>query len=167
MEIDFFIKFIGMIACLTFLLMKCHIVRNRILKIFLGILAIIFYLLIWIIFSVAFQPLSALMSVILPIIVIWLLIKKSPPALKIVVLSIFIFCTLYCTIYNSIPGPIQFLITDRPIDVPSQWFCCYRFFWLGCVLYESIWLATLPSIIVIAFAFLTDKANGNSINAQE
>jgi hypothetical protein len=27
-----------------------------------------------------------------------------------------------------------FMIRDRPIDVPAQWYHCYRFFWGGVLL---------------------------------
>ena len=144
-----------MITCLAFLLKKICIGERRFLKLFLGILAAVFYLFTWVVFGIAGHPLGVFMSVLLPIIVIWLMVKNSSRVLKIIIVSIFICSGIYFTFHNNIPGPQTFLICDT-IDVHSQWFDCYRFFWVGCILFYTIWLASfLSAIPIVVYKFIT------------
>lgn len=42
-----------------------------------------------------------------------------------------------------------FMIRDRPIDVPAQWYHCYRFFWAGVFLNRVTSVAGIISVLIL------------------
>jgi hypothetical protein len=58
-------------------------------------------------------------------------------------------CRLLLFFNNDIVGPMGFMIRDRPIDVPSQWYHCYRFFWGGVLLNMISLRAGVISVLIL------------------
>ena len=150
---------LGMVICSAFLIKKICVGKYRLLKCIIGIIAFCFYFLIWNIFAFVCQPLFVLLSILLPIVVVLILLKDSLLSIKLLVLSIFVGATIFIVFHNDIDGPLTFMRCDRPIDTPSHWFRCWRFFWFGNILHLSVWLASLLSLIpIVAYKiWLKDK----------
>jgi hypothetical protein len=68
-----------------------------------------------------------LMSIILPVCSTLIMLKGKPIWIGIVIFLVYLSVGFYCFFNNDIVGPMGFMIRDRPIDVPSQWYHCYRF----------------------------------------
>ena len=80
------------------------------------------------------QPLMYLMSILLPVYSTWILLKGKPYWIYFAIFIVYLSVGCCCFFNNHIIGPMSFLISDLPIDIPSQWFHCYRFFWAGVLL---------------------------------
>ena len=50
---------------------------------------------------------------------------------------------------NDIAGPMQFRITDCPIDTPSQWGNNWRLYWFGVFASTVAWIGAIISIVVL------------------
>lgn len=97
-----------------------------------------------------YQPLHYLMMCVVTTLAVLLLLKGKPKWLWVVVAFIYLSLGVYCLFNNDIVGPMGFMIRDRPIDIPSQWNHCYRFFWSGVLMGMITSAASFCSIIVIA-----------------
>ena len=95
------------------------------------------------------QPMHYLMKTALATVAVLIMLKGKPRWLWGVVALVFIGYGVFYLFYNDIVGPMTFLIMDRPIDTPSQWYNCYRFFWTGIYLDGVIWYSSIISTIII------------------
>lgn len=95
------------------------------------------------------QPLSILMFVIVIVWAIYTSAKGTPTILKVVIVALFLGIGIYTVFHNDIDGPLIFSIIDRPIDRPSQWFHCYRFYWVGMVIHMTVSNASLLSLLLL------------------
>ena len=95
------------------------------------------------------QPMHYLMKTTLAIVAVLIMLKGKPRWLWGVVALVFIGYGVFYLFYNDIVGPMTFLIMDRPIDTPSQWYNCYRFFWTGVYLDGVICDSSIISYIII------------------
>lgn len=95
------------------------------------------------------QPLSILMFILVPIGAIYTSVKGTPTILKVIIVALFLGIGIYTVFHNDIDGPLIFSIIDRPIDRPSQWFHCYRFYWAGMVIHMTVSNASLLSLLLL------------------
>ena len=95
------------------------------------------------------QPMHYLMKIVLATVAVLIILKGKPRWLWGVVTLVFVGLGIFYLFYNDIIGPMTFLIMDRPIDTPSQWYDCYRFFWTGIYLDGVIWYSSIISTIII------------------
>ena len=100
------------------------------------------------------QPMHYLMKTALATVAVLIMLKGKPRWLWGVVALVFIGYGVFYLFNNDIVGPMTFLIMDRPIDTPSQWYNCYRFFWTGVYLDGVIWYSSIISTIII-FIYIT------------
>ena len=103
------------------------------------------------------QPIHYLMKMILAVCAVLVLLKGKPGGLWIIVGTVYVGFGIYYLFYNDIIGPMTFLIMDRPIDTPAQWYHCYRFFWAGVYLDGVIWFSSIFSSIIIFFFIMYDR----------
>lgn len=113
------------------------------------------------------QPMHYLMKTALATVAVLIMLKGKPRWLWGVVALVFIGYGVFYLFYNDIVGPMTFLIMDRPIDTPSQWFDCYRFFWTGIYLDGVIWYSSIISCIIIfvyiMYNMYKDKISFNAL----
>ena len=110
------------------------------------------------------QPIHYLMKMVLAICAVLALLKGKPWGLWIIVGTVYVGFAIYYLFYNDIIGPMTFLIMDRPIDTPAQWYHCYRFFWAGIYLDGVIWFSSIFSSIIIFMYIMYDKYKEKLIN---
>ena len=106
------------------------------------------------------QPMHYLMKTALAIVAVLIMLKGKPRWLWGVVALVFIGYGVFYLFYNDIVGPMTFLIMDRPIDTPSQWYNCYRFFWTGIYLDGVIWFSSIISTIIIFIYIMYNRYKG-------
>lgn len=113
------------------------------------------------------QPMHYLMKTALVTVAVLIMLKGKPRWLWGVVALVFVGYGVFYLFYNDIVGPMTFLIMDRPIDTPSQWFDCYRFFWTGIYLDGVIWYSSIISCIIIfvyiMYNMYKDKISFNAL----
>ena len=113
------------------------------------------------------QPMHYLMKTALATVAVLIMLKGKPRWLWGVVALVFIGYGVFYLFYNDIVGPMTFLIMDRPIDTPSQWYNCYRFFWTGIYLDGVIWYSSIISTIIIfvyiMYNMYKDKISFNAL----
>ena len=113
------------------------------------------------------QPMHYLMKTALATVAVLIMLKGKPRWLWGVVALVFIGYGVFYLFYNDIVGPMTFLIMDRPIDTPSQWYNCYRFFWTGIYLDGVIWYSSIISCIIIfvyiMYNMYKDKISFNAL----
>ena len=107
------------------------------------------YLFLWNYAFMQCQPLSILMFVLVTVWAIYTSAKGAPTILKVVIVALFLGIGIYAAFHNDIEGPLIFSIIDRPIDRPSQWLHCYRFYWTGMVIHMTVWNASLLSFLLL------------------
>ena len=116
------------------------------------------YLAFLFLFAIFWQPVFCLMSSLMPMTAVILMLRGTPLWLWGVVALIFLTIGVYYVFHNDIKGPMEFMISDRPIDVPAQWHHCYRFFWTGIVVETVSQFAGMVSVIVISsISFVIDR----------
>ena len=103
-----------------------------------------FYMLI---LSIFYQPGYVLLFGLVPVMAILSMLKGKPIQIWLVVLLIFLLSAVYYLFNNNIAGPMQFLITDRPIDTPSQWGNNWRLYWFGIYTSTVAWIGGVISIV--------------------
>ena len=106
------------------------------------------------------QPMHYLMKTALATVAVLIMLKGKPRWLWGVVALVFIGYGVFYLFYNDIVGPMTFLIMDRPIDTPSQWYNCYRFFWTGVYLDGVIWYSSIISTIIIFIYIMYNRYKG-------
>ena len=107
------------------------------------------YLLLWNYAFLQCQPLSILMFVLVTVWAIYTSAKGAPTILKVVIVALFLGIGIYAVFHNDIEGPLIFSIIDKPIDRPSQWLHCYRFYWTGMILHMTVWEASFFSFLLL------------------
>lgn len=107
------------------------------------------YLAIMFITGLCWQPLRYLMSILLPICSTLVMLKGRSVWIWIVIFLVYLSVGFYCFYNNDIVGPMGFMIRDRPIDVPAQWYHCYRFFWAGVFLNRVTSVAGIISVLIL------------------
>lgn len=107
------------------------------------------YLFLWNYAFMRCQPLSILMFVLVTVWAIYTSAKGTPKILKVIIAALFLGIGIYMVFHNDIDGPLIFSIIDRPIDRPSQWLHCYRFYWTGMILYMTVWDASFLSLLLL------------------
>ena len=112
----------------------------------LGILAY----LILVMLSVFHIPMSLFLRMLPPIVIVGLLQRKAPTWVKGVVGGWFVVVAVFVLFNNDILGPIGFAIRDMPINMPAQFYHCWRYFWTMCFMYEVSWAWGIPSFIFLA-----------------
>lgn len=115
----------------------------------LAIIGVCVYFVISFLSIFVYQPMHYLMKITLAIVAVLIMLKGKPRWLWSVVALVFVGYGVFYLFYNDIVGPMTFLIMDRPIDTPSQWYYCYRFFWTGIYLDGVIWYSSIISTIII------------------
>lgn len=113
------------------------------------------------------QPMHYLMKTALATVAVLIMLKGKPRWLWGVVTLVFVGLGIFYLFYNDIIGPMTFLIMDRPVDTPSQWYNCYRFFWTGIYLDGVIWYSSIISCIIIfvyiMYNMYKDKISFNAL----
>ena len=99
--------------------------------------------------SVFHVPMSLFLRMLPPIVVVVLLSRGKPFWVKSIVLCFSLLTSVFTLFYNDILGPIGFMIRDRPIDVPAQFYHSWRYYWVMCYLYEVFWRWGIPSVIFL------------------
>lgn len=107
------------------------------------------YLFLWNYAFMRCQPLSILMFILVIVWAIYTSAKGTPKILKVIIAALFLGIGIYMVFHNDIDGPLIFSIIDRPIDRPSQWLHCYRFYWTGMILYMTVWDASFLSLLLL------------------
>ena len=107
------------------------------------------YLAFLFLFALFWQPVFCLMSSLLPMTTVILMLRRRPLWMWGVVALIFLTIGVYYVFHNDIKGPMEFMISDRPIDVPAQWYHCYRFFWTGYVVETVTHMAGFVSVLFL------------------
>lgn len=123
----------------------------------LAIIGACVYMVIMLLSVFVYQPVFFLMKIVLATCAVLVLLRGKPWWLWTVVGFIFLGLGIYFLFHNDIEGPMEFMITDRPIDVPAQWNDCYRFFWTGVLLEMITWFASICSIIIIFIYNIYDR----------
>lgn len=108
------------------------------------------YLAFLFLFALFWQPVFCLMSSLLPMTAVILMLRRKPLWMWGVVALIFLTIGVYYVFHNDIKGPMEFMICDRPIDVPAQWYHCYRFFWTGFVVETVTHMAGFVSVLFLS-----------------
>ena len=107
------------------------------------------YLFLWNYAFMRCQPLSILMFVLVTVWAIYTSANGTPTIIKVIIVALFLGIGIYMVFHNDIYGPLMFSIVDRPIDRPSQWLHCYRFYWTGMILHMTVWDASLLSFLLL------------------
>lgn len=107
------------------------------------------YLFLWNYAFMRCQPLSILMFILVIVWAIYTSAKGTPKILKVIIAALFLGIGIYMVFHNDIDGPLIFSIIDRPIDRPSQWLHCYRFYWTGMILHMTVWDASFLSLLLL------------------
>ena len=107
------------------------------------------YLFLWNYAFMRCQPLSILMFILVIVWAIYTSAKGTPTKIKVIIVALFLGTGIYMVFHNDIDGPLIFSIIDRPIDRPSQWLHCYRFYWTGMILHMTVWDASFLSLLLL------------------
>lgn len=126
----------------------------------LAIIGVCVYFVISFLSIFVYQPMHYLMKTTLATVAVLIMLKGKPRWLWSVVALVFVGYGVFYLFYNDIVGPMTFLIMDRPIDTPSQWFDCYRFFWTGIYLDGVIWYSSIISTIIIFIYIMYNRYKG-------
>lgn len=110
-----------------------------------------FYILI---LSIFYQPGYVTLFGLVPVMAVLSMLKDKPIQIWLVVLLIYLLSAVYYLFINNIAGPMQFHITDRPFDTPSQWGNNWRLYWLGVYASTVAWIGGVISIVVMLLYYL-------------
>ena len=108
------------------------------------------YLAFLFLFAMFWQPVFCLMSSLMPMTAVILMLRRKPLWVWGIVALIFLTIGVYFVFHNDIKGPMEFMISDRPIDTPAQWYHCYRFFWAGFVVETVTNMAGFVSVLLLS-----------------
>ena len=101
------------------------------------------------IITIFYQPLFVALFGLVPIMAVLAMLKVKPRKMWLVVAMIFLGSAAYYLFDNDIAGPMQFRMSDRPIDTPSQWGNNWRLYWLGVYASTVAWIGGIISIVVL------------------
>lgn len=111
------------------------------------IVACLYYVML--IITIFYQPLFVVLFGLVPIMAVLAMLKGKPRKMWLVVAMIFLVSAVYYLFNNDIAGPMQFRMTDRPIDTPAQWGNNWRLYWLGVCASTVAWIGGVISIVVL------------------
>ena len=111
------------------------------------IVACLYYVML--IITIFYQPLFVILFGLVPIMAVLSMLKSKPRKMWLVVAMIYLVSAVYYLFDNDIAGPMQFRMSDRPIDTPSQWGNNWRFYWLGVYASTVAWIGGVISIVVL------------------
>lgn len=97
-------------------------------------------------------PTSMFLQTLPPFVIVGALWWKSPRWAKVIVTLYFVAVAIYVLFHNDIMGPMQFEISDRPFNVPAQFYHSWRYFWYMAYMHEVAWIWGIPSIIILVLA---------------
>ena len=120
--------------------------KHHWIRITIGILIYLFLLMM----SISYIPLFLILKMLPPIVVAIYLVRNTLMWVKYILAGWLLVAGLYLLYNNTIMGPMSFAISDRPIDVPSQFFHSWRLFWVISYLEGLSWLWGLPIILFLA-----------------
>jgi hypothetical protein len=130
----------------------------KIIKV-LGITCLVILMLyLWLETGLSAQPLHVLLTTTVISMALYRMLKRENRWCRIVVVGIFIIVGVWYVFHNDIPGPMTWRISDRPIDTPSQWLDCYRFYWCGNVIYTTSLIGGVISFALIFIVRLISKS---------
>lgn len=104
----------------------------------------------WFICWVIGHPLHVLITIVVISMFIFNMLKNEHWICWISTIILFSAIGTYFVFNNDLPGPMTWIIADRPIDISSQWLDYYRLFWWGIILNETFQYAGLISCIFLA-----------------
>ena len=131
--------------------------RWGIFGISMSIIILGLYILFIMVSGIFYQPLNCLMSSCLSICAVYAILKDRERWQRLAVMGIFVLVGVFCLFHNDIIGPMEFMIRDRPIDMPSQWLHCYRLFWAGIFIKTSTFSASILSILFLFIVSIYKK----------
>ena len=99
--------------------------------------------------TIFYQPLFVVLFGLVPIMAVLAMLKGKPRKMWLVVAMIFLLSAVYYLFDNDIAGPMQFKISDRPINTPAQWGNNWRLYWLGIYTSTVAWIGGVISIVVL------------------
>ena len=111
------------------------------------IVACLYYVML--IITIFYQPLFVILFGLVPIMAVLSMLKGKPRKMWLVVAMIYLVSAVYYLFDNDIAGPMQFRMSDRPIDTPSQWGNNWRFYWFGVYASTVAWIGGVISIVVL------------------
>ena len=111
------------------------------------IVACLYYVML--IITIFYQPLFVALFGLVPIMAVLAMLKGKPRKMWLVVAMIVLVSAVYYLFDNDIAGPMQFRMSDRPIDTPSQWGNNWRLYWLGVYASTVAWIGGVISIVVL------------------
>ena len=127
----------------------CRQVVLEVLK-FVGIIMLVFLaFILWLLLSLDMQPFGMLVVMYLMLEMVYHLLKGESWKWWLNTLLVFAVVCLWYVFENDLPGPMSWRIYDNIIDTPSQWFDCYRLYWLGSVAYTTCLLGGLASSVML------------------
>ena len=141
-----FIPYLGLMAVVVYLLVPR---KWGVVGLSLALMAGCIYLAFMFFFSIFGQPYFCLMSCVLSVGATVLMLRKKPLWVWGVITAIFLIIGVWYVFNNDIIGPIEFMIRDRPIDTPAQWYHCYRFYWMGVVIETVTNIAGVVSVLLM------------------
>lgn len=150
-----FIPYLGFVAIIIYLLVPK---RWGVFGLSLAIMAASIYLAFMFLSSLFGQPFFCLMSCILSFGATVLMLRGKPLWVWGVIAAVFMIIGVWYVFNNDIVGPMEFMIRDRPIDTPAQWYHCYRFFWAGIVIEKVAYYAGIVSVPLLLIIFYVRKA---------
>ena len=112
---------------------------------FLIIIGIVLVYLALVVLSIFHVPMSLLLRMLPPLVIVGLLLRRTPKWVKIFVCVMLVVAGVYVLFNNDIKGPIAFAICDRPIDIPAQFLHSWRYFWWMAYLYDVSWIGGVSS----------------------
>ena len=94
-------------------------------------------------------PMSLFLRMLPPLVIVGLLLRHTPKWVKAVVGVLLVVVSIYVLFNNDIKGPMEFAISDRPFDIPAQFYHSWRYFWWMAYLYDVSWTWGVPSAVFL------------------
>lgn len=114
----------------------------------LWVVVIVIYLFLLLI-STLYAPMSLFLWTLPPIVVVMLLLKRKPLWVKSTVIGSLLLIGVDTLFDNDIIGPMEFMIRDRPINTPGQFYYSWRYYWVMMYFYIVAWRWGSVSVIFI------------------
>ena len=130
----------------------------KIIKVLGKTFLVILMLYLWLETGFSAQPLHVILTTTVISMALYRMLKRENRWCRIVVVGIFIIVGIWYVFHNDIPGPMKWWMCDRPIDTPSQWLDCYRFYWCGNVIYTTSLIGGVISFALIFIVRLISKS---------
>lgn len=114
----------------------------------LWVVVIVIYLFLLLI-STLYAPMSLFLWTLPPIVFVLLLLKGKPFWVKSTVIGSLLLIGVDTLFDNDIIGPMEFMIRDRPINTPGQFYYSWRYYWVMMYFYIVAWRWGSVSVIFI------------------